>query len=109
MKDVVSKLLMFHLVSMTCFLYKDQLVILTGWHMVIEVSEEIRRITIREFVICSYEQSAGMSDFLCLQNVSRNWKGIVYKEKAVQYNSTNCRVFSFGAWKNLDTGAGVCL
>lgn len=38
--------------------------------MVIEVSEEIRRITIREVVIGSYEQSAGMSDFLCLREIA---------------------------------------
>ena len=55
---------------MACLFDEDQLVFLCGWHMVIQVAEKLRRISVREIVIGSHEQSTGMFDLFSLRKVA---------------------------------------
>ena len=66
MKDIIGYLLIFHLVGVASFFDEDQFVSLMRRHVIIQVAEELRKISIGKIIIGSYKQSAGVSDLLSL-------------------------------------------
>ena len=69
-KDIISYFLVFHLVCMACLFNKDQPVFFRGRHVVIQVTEKLGRISVREIVIGSDQKCSGVSDLFRLRKVT---------------------------------------
>ena len=66
MQDIIGYLLIFHLVGMARLFDEDQIVFLRGRHMVIQIAQELRWISVGEIVVGSDKQRTGMRDLFRL-------------------------------------------
>ncbi len=69
-QDIISHFLILPLVSMTGLFDEDELVFICSWHMIVQIAEKLRGISIREIVICAYKKSACVGDFFRLGEIT---------------------------------------
>lgn len=66
-QDIIGYFLIFHLVGVTCLFNENQLVFFCGRHVIVQVAEKLGRISVREIVVGSDKESAGVADFFSLR------------------------------------------
>ena len=70
LQDKIGYLLVFHLVSVTCFLDEYEVILIGSRHISVEILEKLYRVSIGEVIVSPDEQRPSMRYPLCLREVT---------------------------------------